>query len=325
MRRDVSIAGPRGSTATDDLAGSYYGLPVIKAPHWRWLVISYFVTGALAGGTYVISVIADLVGRDRELVRWGRYLSLAAALPSPILLALDLGRPDRAFNMFRIVKLRSPMSLGSWALLMVGVTAGLLGTLQAATDLLRRPIFPGVQRVTGMLGLPFALFLSGYTGLLLAITNVPVWARNSLLMGPTFLASAFSGSLSALSLALGLAGGEQPDTAKRLARAESICLISELALLLVGIARLGRLGRPLTRPPWGLLFWPVTVVGGIIVPLGLQLTGPARGKDVSTGRRVLTALLVLTGGAALRTAMIFAGRESARRPEDYFEMTRARP
>jgi hypothetical protein len=32
--------------------------------------------------------------------------------------------------------------------------------------------------------------------------------------------------------------------------------------------------------------------------------------------------MVLTGGFVMRALMIFAGRESARRPEDYFAMTR---
>ncbi len=308
-------------TASDEVAHTYYGLPVIKAPHWRWLVIGYFFLGAVAGGSFTIATLADLVSKDRALVRAGRYLSLVAVIPSPILLALDLGRPERAFHMFRILKLRSPMSLGSWALLFLGLFSGLLASLQLLVDLTKRS-HSSLERVLGLLGLPFSIFVAGYTGLLLAITNVPLWARNYLLMGPTFLASAFSTSLAALSLVL--SSKEGPETARALARTESICLAAELSLLLAGVVRLGRLGRPLTSPPLGLIFWPVTMLGGIVTPLVLQLAGPARGRPAPLLRRTITSLLVLSGGFTLRMLMIFAGRRSVADPEYYFEFTRGR-
>lgn len=311
-------------TTTNEVENTYYGLPVIKAPHWRWLIIVYFFLGGLAGGSFSIAALADLVSSDRALVRAGRYLSLAAVIPSPVLLALDLGRPERAFHMFRILKLRSPMSLGSWALLFLGLFSGLLGVLQFITDLTKGDhkgsLLPGLERVLGLLGLPFAMFVAGYTGLLLAITNVPLWARNYLLLAPTFLASAFSTSLAALSLIAG--DRESKETGRAMARAESICLATELSLLLAGVARLGRLGRPLTAPPLGLLFWPVGVLGGIVVPLVLQLSGPAFGRPASTPRRVAAGILTLTGGFTLRMLMIFAGRRSVANPEYYFEYTK---
>ena len=37
-------------------------------------------------------------------------------MPGAPLLILDLGRPERFFNMLRIFKPRSPMSMGAWCL-----------------------------------------------------------------------------------------------------------------------------------------------------------------------------------------------------------------
>jgi formate-dependent nitrite reductase membrane component NrfD len=101
-----------------------------------------------------------------------------------------------------------------------------------------------------------------------------------------------------------------------------MCLSTELVALTAGLIHLGKLGKPLTTGRYGRLFWPGTYIGGILLPLGLQLTGPVQGKSGSRPRRVITAFLVLSGGFILRMLMIFAGRESANRPEDYFEYTR---
>jgi formate-dependent nitrite reductase membrane component NrfD len=312
-------------TTASEVRDTYYGQPVIKLPHWRWLVIFYFFFGAIAGGSYTIGTIANLFSRDRAVERAARYLAFAAVLPCPILLVLDLGRPERALNMFRVIKLKSPMSLGSWALLGLGMAASVSAALQALSDLSGRDLMPSLHRTVGILGLPFSVFISGYTGVLLAATNVPLWARNYLLIGPTFIASAFSGSFAALSILLGFGSGEREGTVRSLARAEVACISMELVALTAGIVHLGKLGKPLTTGRYGRIFWPGTYVGGILLPLGLQLAGPVSGHSGSRPRRIFTAVLVLAGGFILRTLMIFAGRESADRPEDYFEYTRRTP
>ncbi len=322
------MAGEQGGdsvrTTAAEVRDTYYGMPVIKTPHWRWLVIFYFFFGALAGGTYTIGTIADLFSKDRTLQRACRYLSFVAVLPCPPLLVLDLGRPERALNMFRVLKLRSPMSLGSWALLGLGMVSSASAGLQLLCDLKRdSSCFKSLRRAIGIAGLPFSIFISGYTGVLLAATNVPLWARNYLLIGPTFIASAFSGSFAALSVVLGVRNHERPGTTRALARAETVCLSTELVALTAGLVHLGDLGTPLTRGRIGKYFWPGTYVGGIILPLVFQLSGPVRGRSKSRLARTASALLVLAGGFILRMSMVLAGRESANRPGDYFKYTQA--
>lgn len=310
-----------GRTASDDLATSYYGMPVVKAPHWRWLVILYFFFGGIAGASFTIGTIANLVAHGRRIERVARYLSILALLPCPPLLILDLGRPERFLNMLRVVKLKSAMSLGSWALLGVSALAFPLAGLQALADIAGRDVLPSPRRALGVVGLPFSIFLSGYTGVLLAATNIPLWWRASPLLVPTFVSSAYSTSLAAIALLLRL-GSDDPDTSRRLARAETVCGAAELAALSGMLLRLGPIGAPLRRGRLGLVFWPVTVVAGLLLPLGLHLSGPAHGRSTSGWRRLLAPTLTLIGGLSLRAVMIFAGRESARRPEDYFALTR---
>lgn len=309
-------------TTSSGVQTTYYDRPVIKAPHWGWLIISYFFLGGIAGASHTIGTIADLVSRDRAIARTARYLSFAALIPCVPLLILDLGRPDRFLNMLRILKLRSPMSLGSWALSVLGLFSGLAAGLQVLADVGGdRERLAVMRRVIGVLGLPFSIFVSGYTGVLLAATNVPIWWRSFPLLSPTFVSSAYSTSLAALSILLGLGSGEREDTARRLARAEVLCLVTEISCITAILIRLGKIGRPLTSGRLGMIFWPVTYAGGLVAPLILQLNGPIQGRGGSRSRRTGTALLALIGGYSLRALMIFGGRESVRRPEDYFAMT----
>jgi formate-dependent nitrite reductase membrane component NrfD len=258
------------------------------------------------------------------------------------------------------------MSLGSWALFFHSVFSSTAAGLQLLADVTQRDVLPGPRRLIGILGLPFSVLLSGYTGVLLVATNIPVWWRAFPLLSPAFVSSAYSTSLAALSVLLRLGDREREDTARRIARAEVFCLSAELGFLTAGTIRLGKIGKPLTAGRLGMIFWPVVYVGGVLVPLILQLNGLLQSKReqpqlrswsrppravatraVTTAavatrvigrrttatevvvttpvtRRMAMATLTLVGGFAFRALMIFAGRESARRPQDYFEMTRSR-
>ena len=82
---------------------------------------------------------------------------------------MDLGRPERFYNMLRIFKPRSPMSMGAWALSAFGG----LAAAAVGADLLGR------RREAKLLGGANAIvggYLGSYTGVLLASTAVPVWA-----------------------------------------------------------------------------------------------------------------------------------------------------
>jgi formate-dependent nitrite reductase membrane component NrfD len=311
----------RGMTATAQLGDSYYGLPVVKAPHWRWLVIFYFFLGGISGASFTIGTVANLFARNSAVERAARYVSLAALIPCPPLLILDLGRPERFMNMLRVVKLKSPMSLGSWAISGLGACVSVEAGLQIASDLAGRRVAPRLRDAVGILGLPFSIFLSGYTGVLLAATNIPLWWRASPFLTPAFVSSAFSTSLACISQFLQLFGPDDPGTSRKLNRAEAVCLTVETVAMTSMLVRLGSIGEPLRAGKLGRIFWPVTFVGGLLLPLGLQLTGPFHGTDSRSGRRRVAAGLTLLGGFSLRALMIFAGRESAQRPKDYFQLT----
>ncbi len=299
----------------------YYGIPPIKEHTWTWEVPVYFWLGGLGAGAHLISTVAQLLGwKDKAFFRATRYTVLVTMVLSPILLIMDLGRPERFYNMLRIVKLRSPMSTGSWALAIFGVLSGLIAAAQAARDgllgrdnILVRLVKTFIpDRLLSVVALPVGLYVGLYSGILLSATSVPMWARNFLLMGPTFLSSGLSTGLSAISFILHLGDWGERRTLEALRRTERITLLIEGGLLAASLARMGRWGKPLYSKKLAPLFLGGAILGGILAPFALLSGRETRGKSL------LTSVLALLGGLALRFAMIEGGRLSARDPQATF-------
>ena len=295
----------------------YYGLPILKRPHWKWEIVLYFWLGGIAAGAYVVAALADVFGDedDRPTVRAGRLLALPLLVVCPLLLIKDLGRPEKFYNMLRIFKLKSPMSVGSWGLFIFGGLSGLSALLELAAE---QDGWRRLRRLVAVLGSPLGLFIGGYTGVLLSATAIPLWASNRLLWGPVFLSSAFSTGTAAIELALALAGAGRPRTLAKLERLHLFGLLTEAGLVLASLRRLGRAGEPLIRGTWSSLFVPGTLGIGLAAPLVLGLTSRR-----SPGRVMILAraLCILVGGLSLRASVVYGGRTSADDVRAYLEMT----
>jgi DMSO reductase anchor subunit len=151
---------------------------------------------------------------------------------SPALLISDLGKPTRFFNMLRMFKVTSPMSVGSWILSASGATT----TLAAANAWFG--VFPRLAKVAGpgaaLLGLP----LSTYTAALFSNTAVPAWHEARKLMPLVFGSGA---GLSAGAAAVMATPSRAAAPARRLALIGSV---AELATKELMERRLGNTGEP---------------------------------------------------------------------------------
>ncbi len=330
-QRKWEVRRGRGRTAGDEARDSYYELPTIHRPHWKWLVIFYFFLGGISGASYVVASVANLVGgkEGKKTARVGYYVSFAALLPCPVLLILDLGRPERFYNMLRIVKLRSPMSVGTWGLVLFSAFSTISVLIQAARDgIIRRParlgrLLAGIPTgLIGAMGSIPAFFVSGYTGVLLAATAVPLWTKNHLLMGPLFLASAVSNATAAITLVLSLRRNTTERALANLERLDSIALIAELGLLSLARSRFSpTIDRPLREGHTGRLLRYGVLGTGILLPLAVHAHGAWRGKHLPRAMTTLASTLVLAGGFIFRYVIVIAGRRSADDPHATFEMT----
>jgi formate-dependent nitrite reductase membrane component NrfD len=299
---------------------NYYGIPPIKRAHWTWQIPIYFWIGGLGAGVHLFSTMAQILGhKDEALTRASRYTVLGTMVVSPVLLIWDLGRPERFYNMLRILKLRSPMSTQSWSVFAFGNLGGLIAARQAAEDgllgtdnLLVKLAKLIPARFLSLVALPVGINVGSNTGNLISATSIPIWARNWLFMGPTFLTSGLSTALSWLSLVLHLTHSGEEKTLRTLHRAEKATVLIEAGLMTASLARMSRWSKPLFSREIAPLFVGGTLIGGILAPIALLFGRESRPKSI------LASVLALAGGLAFRFAIIQAGRKSADDPEAYF-------
>jgi formate-dependent nitrite reductase membrane component NrfD len=295
-----------GEDLPDEMGG-----PMIHAAVWTWEVPLYFWLGGIASGSSFVAVAAEAVG-DRPTAVTARRVTLAAAMPCAPLLVMDLGRPERFLHMRRLVTPRSPLSRGAWCLAAFSSAAG--GAV--AADLLGwRRVARGLTGATGALG----TYLGSYTGVLLASTAVPVWARSRLFLPPIFVCTAAATGAAANRLVLAATGTPVGHPSRNaLGTVEMGAIASELVLSSLNERRLGRFGRALDEGRADRLFefakWSVRV--GLALRFARRRGGP--------WVHHVASVLYLVGGLSFRFAWIEAGRASARDDEAVARMARTR-
>lgn len=277
------------------------------SPHWTWWIILYFFVGGIAGGAVMLATLLRWLGRpeDQPIARLGYYLGLGGAVVSGLLLTIDLGRPLRFWHMLLqthtghpMFKAWAPISLGVWGLTLFGGFT-FLAVAGAAAEEGRLP-WPRLRilaegtlgRGIGVLASVFGLFLAGYTGVLLAVSNRPIWADSNWL-GILFLLSAASTAAAALLLLATRTGHGNAAGAAWLAQFDRGALVLELLALIAFVISLGQVARVLIGA-WGALLLLGVVGLGILAPLVLPEP------------HVRAARLVLIGGFLLRAVVLLA-------------------
>ena len=318
----VAAAMQRGDGGFGRGQETYFDHPILRKAHWRWEIIAYFFVGGMASASAALASIADLFGEsdDEALVRNGRYAALAGAALSSALLIKDLGRPERFLNMLRIFKLKSPMSVGVYALVTFSTTAGLAALEQGSADgtVSFNPFAWLPKRPRVALQAVSAAFMSCYTGVLLSATAIPVWYRGRRHIPAIFVLSGAATGCALQNALLALFGGS-PRTAKKLETIELVAGLAEAALLLDWERRAGETGNPLFTGKRGGKLKTYTLGLGIALPALLSLRSVLSRKPPKHHRlrTLLTSALALYGGYVLRESVIEAGRDSADDPRAY--------
>jgi hypothetical protein len=278
-----------------DLDQTYHGRPVLKEPAWTVEVPWYLFVGGLAGASSLVTVVAEMRG-DPTLGRVSSRLAAMGAIASPALLIADLGRPARFLAMLRLVKITSPLNIGSWVLaayVPAALTSAVIGPEGGRW---------WIRRLATLTSGGAGAALCTYTAVLLTNTAIPVWheARRQL----PWLFAASSAAAAGASAALVRAEGPSGRRARRLAVAGAA---AELGTNEWMRRHLGPLTTHHDHGPaaaWTKAAKWLTTAGIVTTLIGRR----------AIIRRAGAAALV-AGSLCLRFAVFHAGFSSARDPQ----------
>jgi formate-dependent nitrite reductase membrane component NrfD len=316
----------------------------MKTIEWGFLIVNYLFLGGLSAGLFFVSALAAFLYKIDEPSPYTRIARLGALLaPWPVmigclLLIFDLGRWYRFYKLFLRLRLVSPMSIGSW-LLVLFTLVSLVNCYAWLTERSRNALFAKLpqalaffskfnydidhwRRWLALAGLPISVGVGIYTGVLLgAVQSRPFWNTN--LVAQLFLFSALSTGCAAL--ILGLAGREKRAQELRLLYGLDICfMVLEFFIVLPYLIH-GQLSvqavqdslKLILGGPFTILFWVFFLGLGLLTPLVIELKElvpvMVSNREFHYNRFVTAgaAVLILGGGFLLRYIFVFAGQMSA--------------
>lgn len=292
---------------------------------WGLMIVIYLFTAGLSAGAMITSNLAFLYGGQefKRVSHWGAYLS-----PFPIslglgLLVLDLGSPFNFYQLFLTLQLSSPMSYGSWIILV-------FTTLSLFYFYLWLP--EAYQKVGQTLQLerwkkrlaklmPFlSIAVASYTGLLLNAAVRPLW--NAPLLPILFLVSALSTGVAAVILISSLSPWKRARHKELhvLTKADAGLIILECLIILIMIV-MGKFSSASEAMAFGSLlfghyawvFWLLIVGLGLIIPLFMELMELKEKIPVKWAWPITisSSFLVLFGGFFVRYVITYAGQTSS--------------
>ncbi len=292
---------------------SYYGRQVVKPTPWEADIPFYLFMGGLAGGSSLLGVGADLTGRP-HLRRNSRITATLALSASMLALVHDLGRPMKFYNMLRVFKPTSPMSVGTWILTayapgnlvaggaevvrLLGVQRFLPVRLRFLGRLLDRAARPG-----GIEAALLAPAVASYTAVLLTDTSTPAWHE-----AHRELPFVFVGSAAAASGGLGMVTAPLSETGP----ARLVAVLGATLELVVEHRMEQSMGFTAGALHEGL--------PGRLMRASKILTAVGGTSALLVGRRhrafaVASGLALVAGSVCTRFGVFEAGQESARDPK----------
>lgn len=311
-------------------------------PHlhvWGWEIPGYLFLGGLTAGILILSGLIHLLRKDKDYP----FTANIAPIFAPIILSfgmlflfLDLAHKLYVWRLYLTFQWTSPMSWGSWALILAYPFSILFGLQQLDPQsrenigswLKTRRKFKGLasqgyalltraysiadslrsySRTLAMGNVLIGGFIGIYTGILLSsFIARPFW--NTPVLGFLFLASGLSAASAFIIL-----GTKNHHEEQTLIKMDIAFLILELFLLsqiFIGYFTQSRFhneaGWMIFGGDFTSIFWMLVVMQGILFPLfmeTMELYKQFRFK-------IITPLSVLLGGLLLRILFVYLGQIS---------------
>lgn len=295
---------------------------------WSWEIPLYLFIGGLTAGIMFFGAAMILLGKQEQASFAAKRLPLWAPIVLSLgmgALFLDLEHKLYVWRFYTTFQPSSPMSWGSWVLLLV-YPAGLmliLTYLREGYPTLHRwvsklPLVPWIidlsvkyRNAIAWSNLILAVFLGIYTGILLsAFSARPFW--NTGVLGPLFLVSGLS-----TAAALVVLFARQAAERHLFLRIDVGLIVVELilvTLLLVNLATGTRVHldalQHLLGGDYSFKFWVWFVLLGLATPLLLEVMEMFSRKRAVQALAMLSPILVIAGGYLLRQIAVDLGQET---------------
>jgi protein NrfD len=288
---------------------------------WGWEIPVYLFLGGLVAGMMIISGYFIFTGRTRN-TNCSCFLipiiGLAAISVGMFALFLDLEHKLYVWRMYATFQWTSPMSWGSWILLLVYPILILNAIIRIPDKLKGKLPFiekigdsisqhGGFVKTLGVFSMVIGALLGMYTGVLLSAYGArPAW--NSAMLWILFLISGLSAAAAFIHLI-----AKDIEEREMLAKADNGFLVLEIIvimLLFVGFFSSSQThieaGKLFFGGPFTAVFWVFVMGFGIVIPLIIQLFA----VNHKVQHTPVAPIMVIIGGLLLRFIIVAAGQHS---------------
>jgi tetrathionate reductase subunit C len=246
----------------------------------------------------------------KPLGKIGVVMATCLLMIAPMILLIDLEQPLRFWHLIFYLRITSPITWGTFLLSLYPMNCMIYGYFMFKGDMKKTKIF-------GLIGIPLALLVHGYTGFILALGKARVlW--NTAIMPPIFLVSAMVSGLALMILVVIikdfiLQRGKEPNRdliyalGKFLVASIVLDLIligMDLSVLLTSTTEAYRAALMLLNGPFSFLFLGVELMAGAVIPLLLFLS-PFTKRWIPA--YAVASILVMVGIFAMRCIMVIGG------------------
>jgi tetrathionate reductase subunit C len=276
------------------------------------LIAIYFYLTGLSAGSFIISTLSYGFGfvRFKPLGKIGIVIATLLLVAAPMFLLVHCGQKLRVWHLFIYMRFTSPITWGSLLLTLYPINCIIYGYF----------MFRGHKRLTrifGLIGIPLALMVHGYTGFILAFGKArPLW--NSSIMPLLFLVSAMVSGIAMMILVSAIRDRFftkerklNTDLLAALAKMLGWFLVFDLFLtatetVVHGISHLGAQESTalLLTGPFAGLFLVLENLAGKAIPMAVMLT-PRTRRMVPL--LLIASILVMIGIYAMRYNVVVGG------------------
>ncbi len=285
---------------------------------WGWEIPIYLFLGGLVAGMMIISGYFIFSGRTKNTqcsCFMIPLIALAAISLGMFALFLDLEHKLFVWRFYTTFEWTSPMSWGSWILLLVYPILilnaiiripdrfkGRYPKIEELTDKLTKN--PMVIKLIGVSSMIVGAMLGMYTGVLLSTFIArPAW--NSSMLWILFLVSGLSSAAAFIHMI-----AREREERELLAKADNGFLVLELFiffLLIVGFLTSSQVhidaGMLFLTGPYAAVFWVFVIGLGIVIPLIIQILA----VNHKVNHTPVAPIMVMVGGLILRFVIVYAG------------------